>query len=307
MTGLMRDRLADMSVFAQVVESKTFSAAAQALGLSKSLVSRKVSALERSLAVKLLNRTTRRLSLTDAGAIYLEHCRRVVQEAEYAERRLTQSQSSLAGVVRVTCVQAFALRHLMPPLEEFQTKYPEIRIKLSCSNRVVDLGETGFDLGIRMALEPDPSLVARKLAVNRKVLCAAPGYLTRHGIPRSLDDLGAHDAVVFPPLAPKGIWTFRRDGQTYSVRVKTRFETDDMDALHAAVLSGLGVAVVPHYVAAEDLRLGRLVRLFPDVAVPPDVGIFLVWLPNRTIPLRVRTLGTFLQKRFKPRPPWESE
>lgn len=296
-----------MSVFAEVVEAKTFSAAAHRLGLSKSLVSRKVSALERALSVKLLNRTTRRLTLTDAGALYLEHCRRVVQEAEYAERRLTQSQSELAGLVRVTCVQAFALRHLMPPLREFSTKYPEIRIKLSCSNTIVDLGATGFDLGIRMALVPDEKLVARKLAVNRKVLCAAPGYLTRNGTPRTLDELAGHDALVFPPIAPKGVWTFRHDGETHAVRVNARFETDDMDALHAAVLSELGIAVVPHYVCADDLNRGRLVRLFPSMTIPPDVGIYLVWLPNRTIPLRVRTLITFLEKRFKPRPPWESD
>lgn len=305
MTILMRQRLADMAVFAQVVESKTFSAAAQKLGLSKSLVSRQVSALERSLSVKLLNRTTRRLSLTDAGALYLEHCRRVVQEAEYAERRLTQSQSELAGVVRVTCVQAFALRHLMLPLGDFQTKHPEILIKLSCSNRIVDLGETGFDVGIRMSLAPDPNLVARKLAVNRKVLCATPAYLTRNGVPRSLDDVATHDAVVFPPLAPKGRWTFRRDGQPHAVRVKPRFETDDMDAAHAAVLSGLGLGVLPLYVAAADLRLGRLVRLFPELPVLPDIGIYLVWLPNRTRPLRVRTLIDFLEKQFKPQPAWE--
>jgi DNA-binding transcriptional LysR family regulator len=294
-----------MGVFAQVVESKTFSAAAEELGLSKSLVSRKVSALERALSVKLLNRSTRRLSLTDAGAVYLEHCRRVVQEAEYAERRLTHSQSELAGVVRVTCVQAFALRHLMPVLDELQAKYPEIRVSLSCSNRIVDLGETRFDLGIRMALEPDPKLVARKLAVNRKVLCASPAYLTRRGVPRSLDEVTAHDAVVFPPLAPKGAWTFRRDAKPHGVSVSTRFETDDMDAAHAATLAGLGLAVLPLYVAADDLRHGRLVRLFPEHAVLPDIGIYLVWIPNRTIPLRVRVLIKLLEKRFKPVPPWE--
>jgi DNA-binding transcriptional LysR family regulator len=305
MAMLMRERLANMGVFAQVVESRTFSAAAQELGLSKSLVSRKVSALERSLSVKLLNRTTRTLTLTQAGRVYLEHCRRVVQESEYAERRLMQSQSELAGVVRITCVQAFALRYLMPPLGDFQTKYPEICIKLSCSNRTVDLAETGFDLGIRMSLAPDPNLVASKLAVNRKVLCAAPAYLTRNGVPRSLDDVRTHDGVVFPPLAPKGVWTFRRDGQPHTVRVKTRFETDDMDAAHAAVLSGLGIGVLPIYVAAADLRLGRLVRLFPEVPVLPDIGIYLVWVPNRTRPLRVRTLIEFLQKRFLPSPPWE--
>ena len=241
MALLMRERLADMSLFAQVVESKTFSAAAQELGLSKSLVSRKISALEESLSVKLLNRTTRRLTLIGVGALFHEHCRRVVQEAAYADRRLTQSQSALSGVVRVTCVQAFALRYLMPALGAFQTKYPEIRINLSCSNRTVDLGETGFDVGVRMALAPDPKLVLRKLAVNRKVLCASPAYLSRNNEPRVLDDVAMHDGILFPPLAPKGVWTFEDGGAVRAVPIKSRFETDDMDAAHAAVLSGLGL------------------------------------------------------------------
>jgi DNA-binding transcriptional LysR family regulator len=302
----MRERLAAMSVFAQVVEAKSFSAAASKLGISKSLVSREVSALERSLSVKLLNRSTRKLSLTEGGAIFLEHCMRIVQEAEFAERRVTQTQTELAGLVRVTCVQAFALRHLMPALGEFQTRYPEIRIKLSCSNRTVDLGKEGYDLGIRMSHAPDPGLVARKLAVNRKVLCAAPAYLARRGTPSTIDELVGHDGVLFPPLAPKGAWALRRDGHTHAVPVTARFETDDMDALHAALVAGLGLGALPVYVAAPDLRLGRLVPLLRDFQVLPDIGIYLVFLPNRTLPLRVRTLIDFLVQRFEPAPPWES-
>jgi DNA-binding transcriptional LysR family regulator len=299
------ERLVAMSVFARVVEAKTFSAAAIELGISKSLVSRQVSALERSLSVKLLNRTTRKLSLTDAGTVFLEHCQRVMQEAEYGERRLTQSQSELAGLVRVTCVQAFALRHLMPALAEFQTRYPEIHVKLSCSNTTLDLGEKGFDLGIRISLAPDPKLVARRLAVNRKVLCAAPSYLARHGTPRAVEDLAGHEGVLFAGLAPKGAWAFEREGQKSFATARTRFETDDMDAAHAAVRAGLGLSVLPVYVAADDFRLGRLVPLLLDYRVLPDVGIYLVYLPNRTLASRVRVLIEFLSRRFSPVPPWE--
>jgi DNA-binding transcriptional LysR family regulator len=299
------ERLAAMSVFALVVESKTFSAAAERLGLSKSLVSRQVSALERSLSAKLLNRSTRRLSLTEAGAIFLEHCRRVVQEAEYAERRLTQTQSELAGVVRVTCVQAFALRHLMPAFDDFQTRYPEIRIKLSCSNHKVDLGEDGHDIGIRMSSRLDPNLVARKLAVNRRLLCAAPIYLARRGTPQSIDDLAGHDGVLFPPMTLKGAWAFARNGQRYVVPVVPRFETDDMATAHAAIRSGLALGVLPLYIATDDLRLGRLVSLLPDYQLVPEADIYLVHLPNLTLPLRVRALIDFLEQRFRPSPPWE--
>jgi DNA-binding transcriptional LysR family regulator len=302
----MRERLAAMSVFAQVVEAKSFSAAASKLGISKSLVSRQVSALERSLAVKLLNRSTRKLSLTEGGAIFHEHCVRIVQEAELAEQRVTRTQAELAGLVRVTCVQAFALRHLMPALGEFQDRYPEIRVKLSCSNRTLDLGTEGYDLGIRISQEPDPSLVARRLAVARKVLCAAPAYLARRGTPRVIDDLAGHDGVLFPPLAPKRAWTFIRDGHKHAVPVAARFETDDMDASLAAVVAGLGIGMLPIYAAADDLRRGRLVPLLREFQLPPDVGIYLVFLPNRTLPKRVRTLIDFLVQRFEPAPPWET-
>ena len=302
----MQERLAAMSVFAQVVEAKSFSAAAKRLGVSKSLVSRQVSALERSLSVKLLNRSTRKLSLTEGGAIFHEHCVRVVQEAAFAEQRVTQTQSELAGLVRVTCVQAFALRHLMPLLGEFQARYPKIRVKLSCSNSTLDLAEEGYDIGIRMSMNPDPNLVARKLAANRKVLCAAPAYLALRGTPRAIDDLAEHDGVLFPPLAPKGAWTLLRDGQKHAVPVAARFETDDMDASHAAVVAGLGIGVLPIYVAADDLRRGRLVPLLREFQVLPDIGIYLVFLPNRTLPLRVRTLIDFLVQRFEPAPPWEA-
>jgi DNA-binding transcriptional LysR family regulator len=302
----MRERLAAMSVFAQVVEARSFTAAAAKIGISKSLVSREVSALEQSLSVKLLNRTTRRLSLTESGAIFYEHCVRAVQEAQAAERRVTQTQSELAGLVRVTCVQAFALRHLMPALGEFHARYPQIRIKLSCSNRTLDLGMEGFDIGIRISQHPDPNLVARRLAANRKVLCAAPAYLARRGTPSVLEDLAQHDGVLFPGLAPKGAWALRADGRTHAVPVKARLETDDMDAAHAAVVAGLGIGALPLYVAAADLRLGRLVPLLRQFDVLPEADIYLAFLPNRTLPLRVRTLIDFLVQRFEPAPPWEA-
>lgn len=295
-----------MSVFAEVVEAKSFSAAAARLGISKSLVSRQVSALERSLSVKLLNRTTRKLSLTEAGAIFHEHCVRIVQEARFAEQRVTRVQSELAGLVRVTCVQAFALRHLMPALGEFQDRFPAIHVKLSCSNRTLDLGDDGYDLGIRITATPGQNLVARKLAVNRKVLCAAPAYLARRGTPRVIEDLAGHDGVLFPPMAPKRAWSLRRDGKLHVVPVAARFETDDMDASHAAVIAGLGIGVLPIYVAADDLRRGRLAPLLREVEILPDFGIYLVYLPNRTLPRRVRTLIDFLVQRFEPAPPWEA-
>jgi len=302
----MKNRLNGMRVFAQVVEAKTFSAAADKLGMSKSLASRHVSALERSLSVKLLNRSTRKLSLTEAGALFYEHCARIVQEAELAEQRLTRTQSEPAGLVRVTAVPAFALRHVLPALAEFYQKYPKIRVSLSCSNRALDLGDEGFDLGIRVSFAPAPNLVARKLAVNRSVLCASPAYLERHGIPRRIEDLRKHECVLFPPLAPKGVWTFRRDKRKYSVQVAGLFETDEVDAVRAAVAGGLGIGILPVYMVGDALRQRQLVPLLRRFRVVPESAIYLVYLPNRTLSSRVRALIDFLGERFGPTPSWEA-
>ena len=301
----MKDRLNGMRVFAQVVEAKSFSAAADKLGMSKSLASRHVSALERSLSVKLLNRSTRKLSLTEAGALFYEHCARIVQEAELAEQRLTRTQSEPAGLVKVTAVPAFAVRHVLPALAEFYQKYPKIRVKLSCSNRALDLGDEGFDLGIRVSFDPAPNLVARKLAANRSVLCASPAYLKRHGTPRRIEDLRKHECVLFPALAPKGVWTLRRDRRKYSVQVAGVFETDEMDVVRAAVAAGLGIGILPLYMVGDALQQGQLVPLLRQFQVVPESAIYLVYLPNRTLSSRVRVLIDFLAERFGPIPSWE--
>ena len=301
----MKDRLNGMRVFAQVVEAKSFSAAADKLGMSKSLASRHVSALERSLSVKLLNRSTRKLSLTEAGALFYEHCARIVQEAELAEQRLTRTQSEPAGLVKVTAVPAFAVRHVLPALAEFYQKYPKIQVKLSCSNRALDLGDEGFDLGIRVSFDPAPNLVARKLAVNRSVLCASPAYLKRHGTPRRIEDLRKHECVLFPALAPKGVWTLRRDRRKYSVPVAGVLETDEMDVVRAAVAAGLGIGILPLYMVGDALRQGQLVPLLREFQVVPESAIYLVYLPNRTLSSRVRVLIDFLAERFGPVPSWE--
>lgn len=302
----MKDRLNGMRVFAQVVEAKSFSAAAEKLGMSKSLTSRHVSALERSLAVKLLNRSTRKLSLTDAGAVFYEHCARMVEEAELAAERLSRTQSEPAGLVRVTAAQAFAVRHVLPALAEFYRKYPKIQVRLSCGNRALDLGDEGFDLGIRVSFDPAPDLVARKLAANRSVVCASPDYLKRSGTPRRVEDLASHDCVLFPPLAPNGRWTLRRDGRKYVVQVAGVLETDEMEAVRAAVSAGLGIGILPLYMVGDALREGRLVPLLRQYRVVPESGIYLVYLPNTTLPSRVRALIDFLVERFAPVPAWET-
>ncbi len=301
----MQDRLNGMRVFAQVVEAKSFSAAADKLGMSKSVASRHVTGLERSLSVKLLNRSTRKLSLTEAGAVFYDHCARIVQEAETAEERVTQTQSEPAGLVSVTTLHSLADRHLVPALAEFNQRYPKIRVMLSCSNRPLDLGEERFDLGIRISFSPDPNLVARKLANNRAVLCASPAYLEKRGTPRRIDDLRKHDCVLFPPLTPKGLWTLRRGQHRVRVPVSGVLESDAIEVVQAAVKAGFGIGILPTYVAGPALQQGQLVPLLRQFQVVPESSIYVVYLPNRSLPSRVRALIDFLVAWFGPVPSWE--
>jgi DNA-binding transcriptional LysR family regulator len=304
----MQDRLQAMRVFAQVVDSRSFSAAAGKLGMSKSLVSRHVSALEKSLSAKLLNRSTRKLSLTEAGALLYEHCARIVQEAELAEQRLTDAQSEPSGVVKISSVTAFGVRHVVPALAEMRLRYPKIKVQLSCSNRTLDPPDEGFDLGVRIARKLPPHLVARKLATNRGVLCAAPSYLERHGTPRRLADLEKHDCVVLPVIAPKGVWTLRRSARMYPVQVVSSLETDEMEAVHVAIAAGLGIGIVPLYMASDALKRGALRAVLSEYEVgAAESGIYLVYPPNPTLPSRVRATIDFFVQRFSPVPTWEAD
>ena len=229
-----------------------------------------------------------------------------MQEAALAEQRLTQTQSALAGLVKLTATPAFAVRQVLPALTDFYRHYPQIRVQLSCSNRPLDLGEAGFDLAIRIAFKPDPNLVARKLAANRAVLCATPAYLKQHGTPRRIDDLRKHECVLFTPLTTKKGWTFARDKRKVSIPVTGMFETDEMDAVRAAVASGLGIGILPLYMVNEAVQQGQLVPLLRTYQVLPESAIYLVYLPNRTLPSRVRALIDFLVARFGTSPPWEA-
>lgn len=298
----MKDSLTGITVFARVVEAKSFSAAAHMLGISKSLASREVTALERSLSIKLLNRTTRKLSLTNAGTVFYAHCETILREAETARRAVTASQDEPAGIIKLTAIPAFANRHVLPALVDFRRQYPRIQVHLSCTNRTVDLGAEGFDLGIRAAA-PAPHLVARKLATSKLVLCASPAYLAQHGTPRRVDDLAAHQCVVFPVLAPRGRWTFTRNRRKHAVPITAALETDDMETARAAIHAGLGLGLLPTHMAGADLQRRDLVPLLRGYDAGAG-GLFLVYLPNRTLPSRVRVLIDFLLERFDPTP-WD--
>jgi DNA-binding transcriptional LysR family regulator len=299
------DRLEGMEVFARVVEAESFSAAARDLGLSKSAVSKQVSRLEDRLGVRLLNRTTRRLSLTEAGAAFYQGCQRAVAEAEAAEQAITHLAAAPRGTLKVNAPMSFGVCHLTPALSDFVARYPELTVDMALNDRMVDLVEEGFDVGIRIAVLRDSSLIARRLAPLRRVLCAAPGYLAARGMPLALDDLYAHHCLLYSYQVAGDHWGFSGPGGERRLKVRGRLRVNNGDALLEAALAGLGIAFLPSFICGEALRAGRLVHLLPEWSAPDDAAIHAVYPAGRNLLPKVRVFVDFLAERFGGTPYWD--
>jgi len=295
--------LNDMVMFAQVVEADGFSEAARRMGVSKSRVSKTIARLERSLNVRLLNRSTRGLSLTEIGTAYHEHCVRIVEEATQASDVVSQLQSEPRGVLRVTAPVAFGRLHVGPAVVEYLSRYQRLRIDMTISDRIVDLVSEGYDIAIRIRQEPRLHVVARELAPVRRVICATPDYFERRGLPSAPQDLAAHNCLHYTPVS-QSEWRFQSARGQIVVPVRGSLRVDDDDTLAQAVRGGLGVAMLPTFIIGDDLKAGRLQSVLADY-VPLERRVFAVHLPNVNLPLKVRTFIDFLQKRFGPTPYWD--
>jgi len=298
--------LGAMAVFARVVEAGGFSMAARDLGVSKSAVSKQISRLEDQLAVRLLNRTTRRLSLTEAGEAFYEGCQRVLAEAESAEKAVSHLASAPRGELKVNAPMSFGVLHLGPALPQFWERYPELDVQMVLNDRLVDLIEEGFDVGVRITQMLDSSLVARRLAPNRMVVCATPAYLYKHGTPRHPDDLKDHNCLTYSYTKNPGTWLFRSAGGRQKVPVRGRFKANNGDVIQAALLADCGIAIQPSFIAGDDLRSGRLVRLFEAYEVGEESAVHAVFPANRNLSPKVRVFVDFLVERFGESPYWDS-
>ena len=293
--------LNEILVFTRVVQSGSFSAAAAKLGMPKSTVSRKVSELEERLKSRLLNRTTRKLSLTDVGRTYYDYCARIVGEIEDAERAVSSLQATPRGVLRVTA--PVNVSFLGSIVSEYLKRYPEVRIDLFCTGRAVDLVEERFDLGIRAGALSDSSLIARSLGSATWFLVATPAYLKKRGRPRSPDDLKQHDCLFFGAgIDGAGV---RLEGADGSVRIElaARLMVTDMDVLYAVAMAGLGIALLPGFRCVEELRARRLERVLADWSAP-STPVHVVYPSTRHLSPKVRSFVDHLQERMTP-PPWE--
>lgn len=301
------DKLQAMQLFVRVVDSGSFTAGAEQMGISRALASKLIQNLEDTLGVRLLNRTTRRLSLTDPGKNYHQRVGELLAGLAETEAEVAQLQVEPRGRLRVSAPMAFAVRHLAPAVAEFQRRHPRLELELSLSDRLVDLVEEGFDMAIRIGRLADSTLVARRIAPTRLVAVAAPAYLAARGTPTQPSDLARHDGLVYT-LVPRGEeWAFERGGERVNVRIAGTLHVNSSDFLAAAAVEGCGVTLVPSFVAADALRDGRLVRVLPDWTPLPDVAIYAVYAQTRALPAKTRLLIDFLVERFGATPPWERD
>jgi DNA-binding transcriptional LysR family regulator len=295
--------LNEILVFARVVQAGSFTRAAAELGMPKSTVSRKVSDLEERLKSRLLQRTTRKLSLTDVGRTYYDYCARVVGEIEDGERAVSRLQERPRGLLRVTAPVNVAF--LGPIVSDYLKRYSEVRLDLFCTARAVDLVEERFDLGIRAGTLADSTLIARSLGSARWFLVATPAYLKRRGRPRSPDDLKKHDCLLFGTGIDNAGVRLENADTSVQVTLSARLMVTDMDILHAVAAAGLGIALLPASRCAEDLRAGRLERVLADWNAP-STPVHVVYPSTRHLSPKVKTFVEHLQERMTP-PPWELE
>ena len=283
---------------------KSFSAAARRLNLSKSLVSKHITQLEKSIGSRLLNRTTRALSLTEAGSIFYEHCARIIEELEEAKLAVSRIQSEPRGILRVSAPVAFGRLHIAPALPTFLAAHAELKIDMVTTDRFVDLAEEGYDVVVRIAGDPPPNVVARKLApVNRRI-CATPEYFARHGLPQTPQDLERHNCLTYTYFNPQDPWRLRGPDGDISVRASGDLRVNDDDALSEAVLGGLGIALLPTFIIGKALQTGRLRSVLSDY-VPLERHIYAIYLPNRHLSAKVRAFIDYFLERIGSEPYWD--
>lgn len=304
---MIHDTLGAMLTFAKVVETSSFSEAGRKLGMSKSAVSKQVSRLEDRLGVRLLNRTTRRVSATEVGLQLYERCQRIAGELEDAENAIMHHTSAPRGVLRVNAPMSFGHLHLAPLLSEFMQAYPDLTIELGLTDRMVDLVDDGIDVAIRIAKLKDSSHFARKLCDARLIAIASPSYRDTYGLPQTPEELADHRCITYSLSAVTDGWRLTdRDGEKVSCPVSGPIRVDNGDALLQLVMSGVGIGMLPTFFCGSHLRDGRVVRVLPDYD-DPFGGIYALYPHNRNLSPKVRAFIDFMAKAFDPMPPWERD
>lgn len=291
------DRLEAMRVFVRVAELGSFSAVSLQMGVARSVVTRQVAALETHLGAKLLARSTRRLSLTSAGAAYLEKCRVILNLVEVAETGLAEERQTPRGLIRLSLPLVYGLKHLAPLLLEFARLYPEVELDMDFSDRRTNLIQEGIDMAVRITSKLEPGDVARRLGSGRMVVAASPDYLDRHGEPQHPAELIHHQCLGYTASVHGLRWGFMIDGKLETFPIRSRLQANNGDVLLKAAAAGLGITYEPMFSAGELLESGALRAILKTFATP-ELGIYAVLPGNRHIPHRLRVLMDFLMEQL---------
>jgi DNA-binding transcriptional LysR family regulator len=295
------DGLDDVSLFALVVRRGSLAGAAQELGITPPAVSKRLAALESRLRVRLLNRTTRRMSLTPEGETYLGEGQRLVAELEALERKISGGSVVPQGLLRINATLGFGRKYVTPELSRFARAYPEVEVQMQLSDRPVNLVEQAFDLAIRFGEQPDARITARKLADNRRFLCASPAYIAAHGVPASPRDLHRHSCIVLRESDEiYGSWQFRSGTRQETVKVRGPLSTNDGEAALSWALDGHGIVLRSEWDAAPYLRSGRLVLLLEDWDAPP-ADIYILFPTRSHLQAKTRAMVDFMLDAFADR------
>jgi len=294
------DKLISMKVFEKVAKHNSFSAAA----LSKAMVSKHIASLENSLDVLLFNRTTRRLSLTESGAAYLERVKNILADIEETELAVSTLSSEPRGTLKLTAPTSFGAFHLARAIGGYNQIFPQVQIEMFLTERLHDLAEDGLDLAIHVGHLEDSSLIAKRLASTRMVVCGSPAYLEKYGPPKTPEDLVDHKCLIFSPRTPTNEWSFKKDNKQFNVRVSGDIRSNIGDALRVASMQDSGLIQLPTYMTGLDIKAGRLQVVLEDYE-PPESPINALYLHRKHLSAKVRTFVDYLYEILHPVPYWD--
>ena len=298
-------KFADIEALVAVVESGSFIAAGERLGVAKSMVSRRISQLENRLGSRLLNRTTRRLALTEAGRNFYQRAAQILADLDEAEQSVAAETIDLRGAIKLAAPLTFGLKHLSGAITDFLDAHPAIELNLDLNDRNINLIEEGFDLAVRIGELQDSTLVVRRLGTSRAMTCASPAYLERYGEPAQPDDLRQHIGLQYSNLGYRQHWQYETPkGETVFAQPQIRIRANNGEALACAAVASLGITTGPTFILGSYLREGSLVSILRDYR-RPTVGIYALYPPGRMLPRRIRVFSDFLAERFGEHPYWD--
>jgi len=294
----------EMNVFVAAVDAGNFSAAARLLGITPSAVSKQISRLETRLGARLLNRSTRRISLTDVGREFYERSRSILSDIDDAQRAVGHASDEPRGRLRVTASISFGQRQIVPLVPEFVDRFSDVRVDVLFSDRVIDMVEEGIDVAVRVSAPADSALIACRLVPDRRIVCASPGYVRAHGVPATPDDLAGYNALIYSTVY-SDTWRFEGPSGARAIRVSSNFSANSGEAIRDMAIHGLGIARLATFLVGPDIKSGELIEVLPDWRDPQENIIHAVYPSRRLVPPSTRAFVDFLAEKLTPVPPWE--